>query len=273
MSVIQSVASLRIVGLWCTASYLLCAPQALAQSTQGQKAPQGQGDERAEPANAQQQDQQQQPSQNMRQDQNDVVPQPTIDEGEPTPVDGSNLVVQPHMQADERPEPPGSEQVDALRDRENTPVVTGAGVGSDVAYASRGVVELGGALAITSQSDTFTMRLTPLLGYFFIDNLELTLFPELTVVNVDDETDVTVGGALEPSYHLPFNDRLFGFVGLGLGVRYAKDPGVDLFLRPRLGMDFMVGRSGILKPALFLDVGTHDGLTAGGGEVGFTVML
>lgn len=181
------------------------------------------------------------------------------------------------MQPDERPQPPQSEAVQELGDQKQTTVATGAGVGSDIAYASRGVVELGGTLSLTHQSQTTTIRLAPSIGYFFVDNLELTLFPELLILNIDgeddDETDVSVGGTLEPSYHVPFNDRLLGFVGMGLGVRYSDDPGVDVFLRPRVGMDVMVGRSGILKPAVFLDIGANDGLTSGGIEVGFTVML
>lgn len=198
---------------------------------------------------------------------------PDIDEGKPTAIPDSNIVVEPQMQADERPTPPRSEAVDELAAQDQTTVMTGAGVGSDVAYASRGVVELGGSLALTHSSQTTTFRLTPSLGYFFIDNLELTLFPDLTITNVEDSTDVTVGGTIEPSYHQPFSDRIFGFVGIGLGIRYADEPGVDVFLRPRAGMDFMVGRSGILKPALFVDIGANDGISAGGLEVGFTVML
>lgn len=77
---------------------------------------------------------------------------------------------------------------------------------------------------------------------------------------------------VEPSYHLPFSDRLFAFAGLGIGLNYAEDPGVDLLFRPRLGLDVLVGRSGILKPAAFMDVGVNDGLSAGGFEAGFTVM-
>jgi len=176
------------------------------------------------------------------------------------------------MTPDERPQPPGTvseEDVEGAQAR----VVTGAGVGSDVAYASQGVTELGGSLAITHASETTTVRITPSVGYFIVDNLELTLFPELNIIHVEDETDVTIGGAIEPSYHLPLSDRIFGFAGIALGVRYAEDPGVDLFLRPRLGMDFMIGRSGILKPAVFLDIGANDGLEAGGFEAGFTVML
>jgi hypothetical protein len=177
------------------------------------------------------------------------------------------------MQPEERPQPPQSEAVTELGEQRQTPVVTGAGVGSDVAYASRGVVELGGSLAITHASDTTTIRIAPSVGYFFIDNLELTLFPDITIIDVDGESDVMFGGILEPSYHLPMTDRIFGFVGVGLGLTYADDPGVDVILRPRLGLDVMVGRSGILKPAAFLAVGANDGLTSGGFEVGFTVML
>jgi hypothetical protein len=181
------------------------------------------------------------------------------------------------MTPDERPQPPQSEPVQELVNQEQTPVATGAGVGSDIAYASKGVVELGGALSLIHQSQTTTIRFAPSVGYFIVDNLELTLFPELLIINVDgeddDETDVSVGGAIEPSYHVPFTDRLLGFVGLGLGVRYSDEPGVDVFLRPRIGMDALVGRSGILKPAVFFDIGVNDGLSSGGIEVGFTVML
>ncbi len=183
------------------------------------------------------------------------------------------------MQADERPEPPQSETVQELGERNQTPVITGAGVGSDVSYASQGVVEVGGSLAFTHASETTTFRVAPSVGYFFIDNLELTLFPELVMIHVDGDgdedgtTDFVVGAALEPSYHLPLSDRIFGFAGIGLGVRYAEDPGVDVFLRPRLGIDVMVGRSGIFKPAFFADIGANDGLSSGGFEAGFTVML
>lgn len=177
------------------------------------------------------------------------------------------------MQPQDRPTPPQSDIVTEVEGREQTRIVTGAGVGSDIAYASSGVVELGGSLALTHASQTTTFRISPSIGYFFVDNLQLTLFPELTLIHVEDSTDVTIGAAIEPSYHVPFSDRFFGFVGIGLGLRYADDPGVDLFTRPRVGVDFMVGRSGILKPAVFLDIGTHDGLTSGGFEVGFTVML
>jgi hypothetical protein len=155
----------------------------------------------------------------------------------------------------------------------NVQVAQNAGAGSDLAFADASVVELGGTFALTHASETTTFRISPSLGWFFVDNVELTLFPDLTIVDVDGNTDVTFGVLLEPSYHYELSDRLFVFAGLGVGLRYAEDPGVDFALRPKLGLDILVGRSGILKPAAFLDIGTNDGVSQGGVEASFTVML
>lgn len=185
-----------------------------------------------------------------------------------------------HAGGDETPTPPGGPPPNA-RAPEEVEVAKNAGVGSDLAYASKSVVEVGGALALRHQSKTTLFRVSPSIGYFFVDNLELTLFPEVTVTHIaadGDEagegaqTDWTIGVVLEPSYHLPFNDRLFAFAGLGVGLNFAEDPTVDLLFRPRLGLDILVGRSGIFRPAAFMDVGLADGLSAGGLEAGFTVM-
>lgn len=149
-------------------------------------------------------------------------------------------------------------------------VTTNAGGES---YADAGVVELGGNLAFTRASKTTTFRIAPSIGYFVVDRVELTLFPEVTVIDLSGHTDTTVGLLLEPSYHLKMSDRLFAFAGAGVGFRYAKHPGFDLAIRPTIGMDVLVGQSGIFKPALFLDIGTNDGVTQGGLQAGFTVML
>jgi hypothetical protein len=188
-----------------------------------------------------------------------------------------------HARGDQTPTPPGGPPPE-VRAPEEVEVAKNAGVGGDLAYASRSVVEVGGVLALRHQSKTTTFRVAPSIGYFFVDNLQLTLFPQLTITRIgaDDrapgeagegaQTDWLVGAVLEPSYHLPFNDRLLGFVGLGVGLNFAEDPKVDFLFRPRLGLDVLVGRSGIFKPAAFMDVGLKDGLSAGGLEAGFTVM-
>jgi hypothetical protein len=192
-------------------------------------------------------------------------------EGAPgrTEVQGEPVPVEDHMQ--QRPKPPDSDVF--VGEHDDATVGLGAGVGGPLAYASETVVELGGTMAITHASDTTTVRFSPLIGYFFVDNFELTLLVDLIVTDVGDESDASIGAVLEPSYHTPLDDMLLLFGGLGLGLKYAEDPGADFFLRPRIGFDVLVGRSGILKPALFLDIGVNDGLTAGGLEAAFTVML
>lgn len=195
-------------------------------------------------------------------------------EGKPSaePMGETGITQRDYMADEPRPAAPAPPKAEGAGD-DQVEVTRGAGVGSPLGYARRTIVELGGALALTHESQTTEFRISPSIGYFFIDGLELTLFPELQIIDVDGETDVRVAGTLEPSYHLALNDAaLFGFAGIGVGLSWSDDPGLDLFFRPRLGLDIMIGRSGILKPAAFLDVGANDGLTSGGLEAGFTVM-
>jgi hypothetical protein len=189
------------------------------------------------------------------------------------PVEGAPVETRDYSPERQEPQPPNQVALEDVQNTRNAEVAVDAGVGSRIAYASATVVELGGSLALTHQSDTTIFRIAPSVGYFVDDNIEFTLFPELSIVDVSGETDVVFGALLEPSYHAPFSESLFGFLGIGVGLRYSDDPGFDFALRPRLGMDIMIGRSGILKPAAFLDIGANDGLNAGGFEAGFTVML
>jgi hypothetical protein len=184
-----------------------------------------------------------------------------------TPSDAP-VRVQEYAAPDARPEPPAGARIEAPEQAE---IAQFAGVGSPLAYARSTVVELGGTLAFGHDSDTTTFRIAPSIGYFPIDNLEFTLFPQLRITHIE-ETDTSVGLFLEPSYHVPVSDVLFAFAGLGVGFRWADDPGFEFAFVPKLGLDIMIGRSGILKPATFLEVGLGDGAIAGGLEAGFTVM-
>jgi len=251
------------------------AAAAIVFSVHGMAAAQQQGatPQQRQPA-VQQQPAQQQPGQTQAGQQEVAQPQQPAQQPPPQqPVEGAPVTTQDYGPESQQPEPPNTVDIDELKEVDSANVALDAGVGSPIAYASASVVELGGTLALTHQSETTLFRIAPSVGYFIVDNIELTLFPELIIANIDGETDVTVGGMLEPSYHVPFSDMFYGFLGVGFGLRYSEDPGVDFALRPKLGMDIMVGRSGILKPAVFLDIGANDGLNAGGFEAGFTVML
>jgi hypothetical protein len=155
-----------------------------------------------------------------------------------------------------------------------------AGAGSATAprpFAKADATEVGGAMALTHDSETTAFRLTPAIGYFIANNVEFSLMPEMRVMYIDDHgdgaEDVSIGLALEGSYHVPVERSVFVFGGLGVGARYAKDPGYSTFLRTRLGLDLLVGSSGAFKPAAFLDMGFNDGITAGGLEAGFMLAL
>jgi len=178
------------------------------------------------------------------------------------------IEVEGKMEKGDRPSPPEGEA-----EEPDAKIVTGAGAGSDVAYASQFVVELGGTMSFTRRNDITMVRLAQVIGWFVIDNLEISLLPDLLVINLEGETEVAAGFALEPSYHISLGDQVLLFAGLGLGLHWGGDPGFEFVVRPRIGADLLIGRSGLLKPALFMDVGTAIGVSAGGLEIGYTIML
>lgn len=178
----------------------------------------------------------------------------------------------------QQPQPP--ENMKQLsKGEERMAVAIDAGVGSPLGYAKGSIVELGGSVSLLHASDTTTLTFLPTVGYFFVDGFQLTFGPELRIIHIDDDelpeaqSDFTIGGALEPSYHLAIGESYYVFGAAGVGVRYSEEPGFDLFFRPRVGLDILIGRSGIFKPALFMDIGVNDGVAGGGFEAGFTVML
>jgi hypothetical protein len=178
-----------------------------------------------------------------------------------------------------RPEPPGGTALDENGDVDDAQVVKSAGMGSQVAYATRGVVELGGSMGLDIRQELISFTFAPTVGYFLTDRFELSLIPALVIQSVGDPesnaraTNVRVAAVLEASYHQPLSDIFYVFGGAGFGVGYEDGPGVNFVLRPVLGLDIMVGRSGILKPAGFVDIGFGDGAVGGGFLAGYTIML
>ncbi|MEZ4433627.1 MAG: hypothetical protein R3F65_14560 [bacterium] len=179
-----------------------------------------------------------------------------------------------------------------------------AGIGGTQAYGRAGVLELGGSIGFTTGEGFSQFRATPSIGWFFADNLQLSALlgvrynsQDFSVGGVDETVSSTsLSLVVEPSYHLPFSDTVFGFLGIGVGVGYfiPDDNAIDedggeaeaeagLLVSPRLGMNFLVGRSGILTPYLHVDYtsaqiyNTPQGNAvavdiAYGGNIGYTVM-
>ena len=162
-------------------------------------------------------------------------------------------------------------------------LVEQAGIGGLMGYGRAGVLELGGSAGLTAATDLTQVNVAPSLGWFVADNLELTGILDLAYAKTGDTSGTIVTGLVEPSYHIPFNRTTFAFLGMGMGISYVDGPGAGFAVAPRLGGNFMVGRSGVLTPSLSWQYTTHDTMETQQGallvvssavraNVGYTVM-
>lgn len=171
-------------------------------------------------------------------------------------------------------------------------VVEQAGRGGVMAYGRAGVIELGGSASLNAASDYFRVSVQPSIGYFVLDNVELSALLGVSYVDVTTKNDAGVDESAsqviltvlaEPSVHVPFTQTLFGFLGVGMGLSYADEVGAGFALQPRLGLNITVGRSGILSPAVYVQYSTHSAIETAGGtllsvsfgyglNIGYTVM-
>ncbi|MCX5743632.1 MAG: hypothetical protein NT062_14165 [Proteobacteria bacterium] len=140
-------------------------------------------------------------------------------------------------------------------------LVSQAGVGGVVGYGRAGVLELGGSAGIQLATDYRSMNFSPTFGWFLADNLEISLIGTVANIKVVDSSATVWSALVEPSYHLPFNRSMFGFLGAGIGASYVSNLGTGLAVAPRLGMNFMVGRSGVLTPSVSYQYTSHDAMT------------
>lgn len=165
----------------------------------------------------------------------------------------------------------------------DTGITEQAGVGGTQAYGRAGVLELGGSAGFAKGGDFTQLNISPSVGWFFMDNLEISGIVGINYINAGGQSSTLMTYLAEPSYHLPFSEKVFGFLGVGAGLAYAKGDGAGFALAPRLGMNVMVGRSGVLTPALQLVYNTTETIptaqgtavainTTYGANIGYTVM-
>jgi hypothetical protein len=130
-------------------------------------------------------------------------------------------------------------------------LVSQAGIGGVVGYGRAGVLELGGSAGFTFASDYRNVNVSPTIGWFIADNFEISAILSIANIKAGDAPSSTLWSALlEPSYHVPFNRSVFGFLGIGAGASHISGLGTGFAVAPRLGANFMIGRSGILTPSL-----------------------
>lgn len=156
---------------------------------------------------------------------------------------------------DKDPVPTPPRPVTAIR--ENT-VEKQAGTGGTIAYSEAGVVELGGSAGFSMAGELTTASLKPQIGWFVADNFQISGLMDFTYADAGVDDAVRVSALAEPSYHLPFSDTVFGFAGVGAGVQYAEGAGTGLAIVPRIGMNLLVGRSGIFTPSVNVGYSTVD---------------
>jgi hypothetical protein len=136
-------------------------------------------------------------------------------------------------------------------------IVKQAGIGGPVAYGRNGVVELGGSFSLLTGENYTNMLLAPTAGWFFTDNFEVSAIGQVSYTSSGQDHYTVVTALVEPSVHLPIVDNMFIFGGWGLGAAYdtsAKKPGFAM--APRLGVNVLVGRSGILTPSATMNFST-----------------
>jgi len=129
-------------------------------------------------------------------------------------------------------------------------IVSQAGVGGVVGYGRAGVLELGGSAGFAFASEYRNVTLSPTIGWFIADNFEMSAILAISNIKAGDASATLWSALLEPSYHLPFNRSVFGFLGLGIGASHVTGIGTGFAIAPRLGANLMVGRSGVLTPSL-----------------------
>jgi hypothetical protein len=170
-----------------------------------------------------------------------------------------------------------------------TGVTSQAGTGGTQSYGRAGVLELGGSAGFSAASSYSRFELSPSIGIFAMDNLELSLLTGFSHFRIGARngagrvTATEIKALIEPSLHIPLSQVAFAFVGLGGGINYITGHDAGFALQPRLGMNFLIGRSGVLTPALNVNYSTVDALRTGAGtilavqttygmNIGYTVM-
>lgn len=218
------------------ASLTIASAQAPApqQSTQPQEPPPQPPDQQAQPA----------PPQQAQPPQQQAQPQA------PPPPRGGRPARSRQRASDRRPRPPKPNFEASVPDLPSRTVVQ-AGVGSGIAYASAGVLQLGGAAGLRAGDDSTFLSFTPQIGWFLFNNLQVSALLDLShEANNDDDDVTTVMLVVEPSYHYPLLDTLFVFAGFGMGASWETEQGSALVAVPRLGIEILIGRSGILTPSV-----------------------
>jgi hypothetical protein len=176
------------------------------------------------------------------------------------PVDAPVATVEPQLPPPLWPVNPEPETTTVVPSEPS--IVEQTGVSGEVTYARKGVLEVGGSTGMMLSSQFRNVTVAPSFGWFVADSFELSAILAVSNIKAGAASATTFSALVEPSYHVPFNRTMFGFVGMGLGAAYESDMGTGLAVAPRIGANFLVGSSGVLTPSLQYMYVTHEQMTS-----------
>jgi hypothetical protein len=117
-------------------------------------------------------------------------------------------------------------------------------------YAQKNVLELGGAMTLIKANAFTQIGVSPTFGWFLVDYVQLSILPSIEYVKTfNDPAKSRLSALLEPSFHVHVGGPVFAFFGAGGGVAYEKESGAGFAIAPRIGLNFLIGGSGVLKVA------------------------
>ena len=117
-------------------------------------------------------------------------------------------------------------------------------------YAEKNVFEMGGSLSIVRANAFTQIGAVPTFGWFFIDYVQVSLLPSVEYVKTAKSPGKSrLATLLESSFHVHVGGPVFAFFGAGAGAAYEKETGFGLAIAPRIGLNFLIGGSGVLKLA------------------------
>ena len=158
---------------------------------------------------------------------------------------------------------------------------------TELKYADAGVIEAGGSLGLMAADGYFQMVANPQVGYFFMDNFQISAIMGINWVNLETADATVFFTALaEPSFHYPISDseKFFGFGGIGFGLASFEGTGSAFALSPRVGVNYTIGNAGVITPSLYFTTTTGEAVSTPIGDaiqvdfvygltIGFTVYL
>jgi len=146
---------------------------------------------------------------------------------------------------------------------ERLTVVEQAGVGGPLAYASATVLEVGGSGAMSVSGERLYLRMAPFVAWFVVDGFRLSYMHELYVSKVEKDYRISTALVLGGDVHFRLSDRLLIGTGPEVGALYNGDKW-GVLIRPKVTLDILIGRSGILHPGLFFSWSSVDIIDASG---------